>query len=576
MNPPLWPGMPETVTHDPDYRAAMTDEILCERLRFRYDFEYWCRKCVVIKDKTTGCDVCLRLNKPQRRIAAMLEEDRIAGRPLRLIMLKSRQWGGSTLVQFYMAWLQLCHCRNWHSIIASQVKDTSATIRGMYTKLLDNYPVDLWEGDEKPRFRPFERSRNVREIQGRGCRVTISSIENQDAVRGADFAMAHLSEVAFWRPSPTHSPEDMVRAVCSSVALAPNTLIVMESTANGVGNYFHNEWLRCSAGLGDKRPVFVPWYEIDFYRLPVADEARFMAALTPYETILHEKFGCEPDQINWYRHKLREYPSHRQMMAEFPTTPEEAFANTGSSLFGAEHVEALRADCRPPIAVGEVSIESTGDEPVFSEDSAGRLKIWAMPRKDADYSVSLDIGGLTDRADWSVISVMRTDTGVPEVVAQWRGHIEHDILAKTACKIGMMYNEALLILESNSLEHSGAGQYILNNLAVSYPRMYSRRTSRPGFHTNISTKEMIITGLMAAVREHAYIERDADACNEMLSYEQAPDGRYAAKPGAHDDILMTRAMTLFVLREIAPVYVPVPKPPRRVRRALARPSPRRR
>lgn len=389
-----------------------------EKDRCRRDFEYWCGRCVTIRHKTLGKDVPFVLNAPQKKVARMLEEDRLAGRPIRLIMLKARQWGGSTLVQAYMAWIQSCLCRNWNSIICSQVKDTSAGIRAMYTKILDNYPSELWEGDEPPRFKRFEGSSNVREIAGRGCRVTISSIENQDSVRGADFAMAHLSETAFWRATPTHSPEDLVRAVCGAIAYVPNTLIVMESTANGVGNFFHREWLRCRDGQGDKRTVFIPWYEIEIYRLPVEDPASLEASMTEYERMLRDVHGCDLEQINWYRHKLREYPSHSQMMAEYPTTDVEAFANTGSRLFSSEHVEALREGCSDGFRLGEIQLAGHGDigrtagiptdfnrrrktdEPltrrvkrsilrdlsgfgpnyVFIPDTAGCFKMWAPPK----------------------------------------------------------------------------------------------------------------------------------------------------------------------------------------------------
>ena len=87
-----------------------------------------------------------------------------------------------------------------------------------------------------------------------------------------DIAMAHLTEVAFWRNTPSKSPDSLIRAVCGSIAMVPDSVIVLESTANGVGNYFHTEWLRSKAGLSDKEAVFVPWYEIEIYRLPV-DEA---------------------------------------------------------------------------------------------------------------------------------------------------------------------------------------------------------------------------------------------------------------------------------------------------------------
>ncbi len=547
--------VPRSMVDDPGYGLTTADATAWQRLRCRHDFEYWCAICATIKDKTTGRMVRFHLNAPQRRVAAVLERQRRAGRPLRLMLLKARQWGGSTLVQTYMAWIQSCHCCNWHSLICSQVKDTSSGIRGMYATLLDNYPRELWEGDEEPRFRPFERSSNVREIAGRGCRVTVSSIENQDAVRGADFAMAHLSETAFWRETPGHTPQDTIRAICGSVALIPLSLIVMESTANGPGNYFHTEWLRCRKGEGDKEAVFVPWYEIEIYRLEPLDRRALVESLSPYEQMLWDDCGCALDQIYWYRCKRREYPSDDKMMAEFPTTDDEAFAATASAVFARKAVEALRQHCRE----GRRGMVQAGK---WYDDESANTVVWELPQPGGAYVAAVDIGGRWSGADYSVVAVMRIDGEHPEMVAQWRGHIDHDILGNIARDLAAFYNTALLVIESNTLESgSGAGMFILNRLAEDYPNLYRRRafdsynnceTERVGFHTNRQTKEMIITGLIAAVRAGQYVERDTMACDELLTYEQRPDGSYAAKTGCHDDILMSRAIALHAAKTLEP------------------------
>ena len=124
-----------TPAPDPLRPSAMT-----ETQRMATDFEYWAARCVKIKDKLSGKLVPFRLNRPQRRVLSMLEEQRRGGRPIRMIMLKARQWGGSTLVQMYMAWIQMIHAENWHSLICAHVKDTASTIRGIYSVMLESYP----------------------------------------------------------------------------------------------------------------------------------------------------------------------------------------------------------------------------------------------------------------------------------------------------------------------------------------------------------------------------------------------------------------------------------------------------
>ncbi len=217
---------------------AGDDEV---RRRCREDFAYWAERCVRIKDKMSGRMVPFRLNAPQRRVAAVFERERQAGRPIRVIMLKARQWGGSTLVQMYMAWIQCTQAEHWHSLICAQVGKTAASIRGMYDEMLRTYPGNLWEGDEAPRLVRYQGQELIREIAGRHCRITLGSSERQDSVRGADYAMAHLSEVAFWKDTAKSSPADFIRAICGAIAMTPLSLIVLESTANGVGNYFHTE-----------------------------------------------------------------------------------------------------------------------------------------------------------------------------------------------------------------------------------------------------------------------------------------------------------------------------------------------
>lgn len=547
--PVAW--VPRTMADDPAFQLVQADPLAWKRLRFRHDFPYWCVECVKIKPKLGFIDEPFVLNRPQLKLLAALEADRLAGRPIRVILLKARQWGGSTLIQTYMAWIQLVHRPNWHSVICSNSRDTSATVRNMFDKLLACYPEDFWPDGVRPELKPLRLAANTVRITGRECRVTVGSVFNHDFARGSDIAMAHLTEVAFWSDTPRHSPDDLIRAVCGSVALLPYTLVAIESTANGVGNFFHREWMRCRDGHADKRTVFVPWYEIDMYRLEPPDPAAFAASLDDYERALWDRFGLCLDQIYWYRLKRREQTSHQRMMAEYPTTDDEAFTATTWSVFHREAVEALRAGCREG-APGEAL-----DGPRWAPDPSGLARMWSAPEPDGLYVAAVDIGGRTEAADWSVIAVLRVDTNLPEVVAQWRGHADHDILADIASRLGALYNDALLIVESNTLETSGDGHgaYILDRLADTYPNLYFRSADdeagaapsrRPGFHTNRATKERLIAGMVRTVREGAYIERDTAACDELLTYEVRPDGRYGAKPGCHDDILMTRAIALCV------------------------------
>ena len=546
----------------PDYISLAPLEQ--QRQRIKEDFEYWCARCVTIKDKMSGGNVPFVLNRPQRRLLAVMEGQRVAGCPVRVILLKARQWGGSTLVQIYMAWMQLVRHKGWNSLICGHKQATSKGIKRMYNLLLRHYPHDfLDDADDAPRFSKLEGQPNVQQLESRDCLVLTGSSRSEDAVRGYDITMAHLSEVAYWQDSAMHSPDDVVRSVCGSIALKPETVIVLESTANGVGDYFHDEWLRATQGRSDKEPVFVPWQEIEIYTMPVDDYGALWQEMDEYEHELWDK-GCTLEQINWYHHKRREYRTHALMMSEYPSNASEAFTMSGSCPFVQEQLDKLELNCvLEPVLVGDIYADGQeGDDAKrnirLSREPGDALKVWQLPERGGavrtQYLVVVDVGGRADTSDYSVIAVWRLRHGerCPEIVAQWRGHIDHDQLGWKSMQLAKFYNDAGLVVESNTLTNeaarAGESEYILQAVDKVYGKVYRREGGRLGFHTNVKTKSKAVAALIGALRDGSYIERDIEAVNEMRDY-QDHNGRYAARQGKHDDILMTRAIGLLLIQQ---------------------------
>ena len=127
--------------------------------------------------------------------------------------------------------------------------------------------------------------------------------------------------MAFWRDTDLMKPADFVRAICSGIALQPLTAVVIESTANGVGKYFHKEWLRAKDGSSDKAAVFVGWHEIEENVADAGDVGQIVSQMDEYERNLWRR-GLTLEQIRWYQLKRREAPDHSKVMAGIrPTTP---------------------------------------------------------------------------------------------------------------------------------------------------------------------------------------------------------------------------------------------------------------
>lgn len=231
----------------------------------------------------------------------------------------------------------------------------------------------------------------------------------------------------------------------------------------------------------------------------------------------------------------------------------------------------------------------------FRPVANGGWKIWKFPDETENFTISdryvavVDVGGRSEKADWSVIVIFDREPMMrgegPEVVAQWRGHTDFDLLAWRAALGASFYSKALLVIESNTLEtrdpdRSTDGDqsgFLLNRLRDVYPNLYARRQSEEdirkgvprkyGFHTNSATKPLIISTLVKVIREGLYTERDPLCLGEYLAYEKRQNGSFGAIAGCHDDLLMTRAIGLHIC------FHELPLPVRRPTTTRTPPSP---
>lgn len=538
-------------------------------IRLKQDFEFWAATCGKIKDKLSPDVVPFVLRPAQRKLLKELEDMRWKNMPIRIILLKARQWGGSTMIQIYMVWIQLFHMENWNSVIIAHTEDAARNIRSMYTRVGLTHPKDI----QKMTFKPFEGSQKNRVLEERGCVIGIGSSEKPDSQRSFDIKMTHLSEVAFFKSTELKSAEDLVQSIRGSVPSLPYTVAVLESTAKGVGNFFHKEWLIAEEGNSGYRPVFVAWWEIEIYLLPVPNVFKFVAAFTEHDWYLWD-LGATLEGINWYKtFKNNENYDDWRMSSEFPSTSVEAFQSTGRRAFAPEYVLRARKNVIDPIFVGEVYGDATKGEGALKnlelkKVSTGDLKIWSFPDNTPvsnRYIGFADIGGRNPKADYSVLKVFdrywMIDGGVPEVAAIYRTHMDQDLFAWKCAQIMWLYNKGLLAVEVNSLIKRGLNSEgshhltVLDEISPYYQNLYTRTNPERiiegapimyGFHTNQSTKPMIIDTLNAAIRDEGYIERDKRTCDEMDSYELKNTGVYGAVDGAKDDCVVVTAGGLWI------------------------------
>ena len=561
---------------EPDSRSIIRLWLRFCLLRIKHDFEYWARTMTTISDKGKGRDTAFILNRPQRIYLKAMEKLRLQQKPIDIILCKARQWGGSTLTQLYMLWIQLVHKQNWNSVICGDIEKQSSIVAGMLAKVISRYPQ--WaSGGKRLTTTPYQGAQKTRVISYSNSRYSLGSAQKPDSLRSEDISMAHLTEVGLWKATQGRKPEDLVQSIFGSIAAGPYTMKVIESTAKGVGNYFHRTWIDATEQRNNFTPVFIPWFTIDLYSKPVEEDeyGALIDTLDEYELPLFE-LGATLEAIAWYRDKRREMPDEWRLFSEFPSTAAEAFQSSGRRVFRIPYVNNARKECLPPTFIGDIkeSIENGKTTTKFEPLAPGErndgscLSVWLMPEKDETlrdrYVVAVDVGGTSDKADYSCILVAdrqsMSEGGVPEIAACWHGHIEHDRLAWKAVEIARAYNNALLVIEANTLETEGTEgnnfEYILNEIANKYNNLYCRtsqieikqgRPRRWGFHTNSSTKPMVINFLIKALRDGLYIERCIDTTYELDLYEFKENGKeMGAIEGNHDDRVMATAILVWV------------------------------
>lgn len=579
-------------------RDKVVEEFI--RIRQKHDYPFWAAMFVYIKRKGGGTDVLFRLNRPQRKLIKRLEKMRKAGKPIRLILLKARQWGGSTAIQIYMAWLQLVHEVGLNSLIIAHQGTGSDEIKDMFDRMIKSYPVEMLHelGDayapNEPKMVGVGKSGNIFRVPQRNCKIKIGTAERPNSCRGGDYNLVHLSEVALWKETDGKKPEDIVRSACSGILLRPYTMIVYESTPNGVGNFFHKEYLAAKKGLSQFEAMFVAWFEIEKYELPFENEAeKYEFAKKLFANRRNEEIksdreepgtylwrlwekGATLEAIHWYVSERSKYTNHGDMASEYPSDDIEAFTYSGRKVFSSEDVEQFRPACRAPRWIGEIyGSADEGEKAIeglrFKKEADGRLFMWHdVERSDIEevtdrYLVVVDVcKGHTKNADFADILVIdrlfMMDGEPPVVAAEWHGHIDMDKLAWKATQVAAYYNNALLVIESNTLETNntkGEAEYILTLIHEVYGRqLYARKQSaedirqglpkKYGYHTNPLTKKVVIYNLKVVIRERLYIEREEACLDEYLTYVETENNVFEAMEGYHDDRLMTRAIGMQV------------------------------
>lgn len=312
---------------------SLTEEQIEIIERLESDFAFRIKNCIKIIDKETGKLVNFTLNKVQQYIHDRLEDQRKRTGKVRAIIVKGRKQGASTYVEarFFDAMMRE---ENSEAFILAHRKDTVDAIYDMVSRFHREYPDYKSLGSEgKPLIykQAIIEQNASRFAFENGSAYSVGTAGKGDIGRGFTIRKLHLSEAAYYE-----NGEGISSGIMKAVPDAPDTEIIVESTACGTSNLFYDLAQKAKHKKGSFELIFVPWFWQDEYRKKLPENFR----LSEEETNYKEVYGLDDEQIYWRRIETEDFSGGlKQFKSEYPATVEEAFeATSEGSLFNIEDI----------------------------------------------------------------------------------------------------------------------------------------------------------------------------------------------------------------------------------------------
>ena len=551
---------------------SLKQEQIKKILDIRKDFYRYCKNNLKIKDKHSRI-IPFVPNVPQRVLIDYVLLCIKEKRPIKAIILKARQMGLSTAVEAIIYWWTSTN-KNINSVIIGHEESSSKNLYMMFRRYYDN---------TNPVFKPsvryntrtdlsFERFDDTGKQVGLGSSIKTATAGNKAAGRSDTINLLHGSELGEWE-----NGEELVASLLETVpdeqVMDKPSMIFLESTAKGRGNYFHKEFVAATKGLNNFEPFFFPWWILDTYE---RDFGEPLGKTTEYEdflidlmkkghTVAGKTIHIDPDhipaKIHFYRHKAKNFESTPERLPqEYPSTWSESFIASGKNVFNTLALQEMEKDAQPieeteyyKIIPGELHEQYVLERVPFEpnekpEDFTYKapLKIWVHPKPGHEYVIGGDVAEGLKRGDYSVAEVV--DVATMQTVARWRGHIDPDKFGEVIGALGAYYNYALVGVEVNN-----HGLTTIQKLRDTfYTNLYKRDkgydedfeepTSNLGWKTDVRTKRIMIDDLVRIVRERLNKDLDIVFVNEAFAFVRDDRGRMNAEEGEHDDTVMAKAI----------------------------------
>jgi len=411
------------------------------------------------------------------------------------IILKARQLGISWMCCVYAVW----HCiysPGKKVLVYSQGQiESNELIRRMdaiYTRLPDWMKADL----------PKLTKSNTEVLEFSNGSSIQSLPSTKKAGRSFTASLIIMDEAAHLQWA-----RDLYKAMSPTIDAGGQ--LIMLSSANGIGNLFHEIWSKAVNKLNDFRTVFLPWY-------------------------------ARPERTKaWYEKLHTTYPDPMDVFQEYPANPNEAFVSSGRVRFKPDWILANAHNVAKP---HELIPESEWPDALYAIEG---LVLYKKPEPGRQYVIGADVAEGLVTGDFSTFIVL--DKVSWEEVANYHGHCEPDTFAGFLMIGSQVFNRSGIMVERNNHGHAVLTAFKVANFVRN---VMLGPDGKQGFHTNVKTKPTMISLIAESLRDNLITIRTGGTLDECQIYKINDDGTTSAPAGNHDDRVMALGLALEAARSV--------------------------
>lgn len=524
-------------------------------------------------------------NEFQREVSDIIEWCHEHGRPCRIIILKPRRRGSST-VSVAAGYRRL------------QAKRATGCIAGgahfQGKKLFKMLEIYAKHDDIDPGtctvLADVAKFKNGSEMD----RITLA---NPQAGRAGGYQFLVITEMAFLSEEGVADAASVVSGLIKTVQFYPDTIIILESTANGASGDYYERWTKAITFEEFKRgkngfvAVFYPWFQFEDLRLddPASEGIMDERDLTTEERHLSQKWNLDLHQIAWMRMTIRDEcnDDFEKFQEDYPFDPDSAFRKSGRARFdqaGLKYHEHQSKISHPEYGVLEYNEKADRVSWRATNEDEATMVRFESPRANCRYIQPTDPAtgdSQTSGTDPDSNSAGVLRAGYLDHNGQW---VEPALVMRTICyrdgtrfgnwwdthileeqiwRMQRYYGSCKTVVETNKDRGLIELQKSRGDVDIYAREVFNKRTTETtkqlGWCTTEKSRESIISTLANAIRQSGKgkIGEGIDLrcpwlVEQCKNFVVKASGRSEAAKGKHDDDVLMIAMGLYLIDHATP------------------------